>query len=165
MPLEQNFVYTPWEGIKFIQDGEEGRILGLLKDVRANLSILKPNFSNQNLKEILVLVEGKELILQARPNEKEPHAEINYRIDLSNAKQRIDQYRRDSEGGCQSCKRLRHFMPLQDEHVYFCNKYENNDVTDSGHSPRLERFYKTGCDEKEFIIGRKLEEVLKDFKE
>ena len=161
MPLEQNFVYVPWKGIGFIP-GEEGRMIGLLKDVRENLVALNTEFSNKKLKEILNAVEEGELKIKSNKiNEESPKAEIIYTVDLSKAKQRVNQYRHDSEGGCKSCKKFGHYMPLQDEHVLYCKAHEKCDVVDSGESPRISKFYKNGCDEKDIIIQRKLEEILK----
>jgi len=164
MPLEQNFVYKVWKGVDYIQ-GEGERIIGLLKDVRLNLSMLDKDFEGKSLQDILEVVEKNELVIKHQSNDENPQAEISYNIDLSYAKNRINQYRNDSEGGCKSCKRLRHYMPLQDEHVLFCDKYEKKDIVDSGHSPRITQFFKTGCGEKETIISKKLEEVLKNHRE
>lgn len=170
MPLKQEFVYKIWEGVKFIP-GEENRVIGMLKDVRLNLSMLDKDFKGKSLQEILKIIEEDKLIIKHKSDNENPQAEIVYEIDLSNARTRINNYRHDSEGGCQSCKLKKVYTPLQGEHFTYCEKVEdevfardNWSLTNS-QSPRISQFYKTGCGEKEPILKRKLEEVLKDYKE
>ena len=57
------------------------------------------------------------------------------------------------------------YMPLSDEHVIYCKLSENKDVVDVGNSPRIEKFYETGCDKKEIIFPKTIEEILKNYKE
>lgn len=164
MPLEQNFTYKVWKGVDYIQ-GESERIIGLLKDVRSNLSILDKDFKGKSLQEILKLVEEKELIIKHKSDEENPQAELIYNVDLSNARTRVAQYRHNSEGGCKSCKEFRHYMPFQDEHMFYCNLYENLNKIYFGNSPRIEKFQKEGCDEKQVKIPMKLEDVIKKHRE
>jgi len=161
MVLEQEIKYKVCDGVRYTQNPET-KILNLLRDVRASAAILKPILSNHRLDTILEVVERGYWIIENKVNPKEPLVALNYNVDLSQATNLVRQYRHDSEGGCQSCKAIRHYMPFQDEHVLYCSKYEKQDVTDSGHSPRIEKFSKTGCNDKEQILGRKLEEVLKE---
>ncbi len=164
MPLQQKFTYKVWKGVDYIQ-GEGERIIGLLKDVRLNLSLLDKDFKGKSLKEVLELVEKDEIRIKHKSDEENPQAEIIYRIDLSNANQRITQYRNDSEGGCKSCTQFGHYMPFSDEHVFYCKLYENIDAIHIGDSPRITKFQKEGCDEKKVKIPVKLDDVIKRHKE
>lgn len=165
MPLQQDYNYKIPEHIRNIQD-KESQILNLLRDVKSNISILKKDITKLSLVEILQIVENEKCIIKKQVDLRhlerkiQTRAGINYEVDLSEAKQMVRNYRNNSEGGCGSCKYIRSYMPLQDEHVLFCKKYEKEDVVDSGNSPRISQFYEDGCDDKEVIIKRKIKEVL-----
>lgn len=163
MSLEQRYEYEIPENIKKNKD-REGQVLGLLRDVRANVCLLRPDISSHGLDVILKAVEEGEWILQKKDNavlkKKGEEAELNYNIDLYQAKYLIGQYRRDSEGGCRPCIHIRSYMPCQDEHVTYCNLYEKEGVVSEGSSPRIAEFYKRGCDDRDPVLKRKLEEIL-----
>ena len=169
MPLEQKYNYKISDGIRYTPSEEE-KVIRLLKDVRDNVSLLRPDLEKQRLEIILEVVEKGKWELQDLnvPNTKSldslKQIELIYNIDLSQAKNIIAQYRHDSEGGCESCVKRGHYMPFSDEHVFFCSKYESPEKLDFGNSPRRIKFNETGCDEKEPILKRKLEEVLKEHK-
>lgn len=159
MSLEQKNKYKIPEYIKKIKD-REGQVLVLLRDVRDCVALLKPVLKNQGLDAILKVVEEGEWSIQDKVDPIKTEVEINYNIDLSQAKCIISQYRRDSEGGCQSCNYINSYMPCQDEHVTYCSLYEKAGVVGEGSSPRIAQFSKTGCADKEPRLKRKLEEVL-----
>lgn len=164
MALEQEYKYKVCDGVKYTQNEEE-KIINLLKDVRASVALLKPALAKQRLDAILEVVEKGEWHIQKIFDSKDPWVEINYNIDLYQAKQIIDSYRHNSEGGCKSCKKIASYMPLQDEHVTYCSLYEEATVVSCGDSPRIAKFYEKGCGiDRRPKIKRKLEEVLKDYK-
>jgi hypothetical protein len=164
MPLKQKVRYRVWKGVNYIQ-GEGERIIGLLKDVRLNLSMLNKEFKSKSLKEILELVEKDKINIKHKSDEENPQAEIIYSVNLSDANQGIINYRHNSEGGCKSCSQFQTYMPFPDEHVSYCGLYEKFDVVDLGSSPRIAKFYEQGCDEKKVKIPMKLEEVINNHKE
>lgn len=161
MSLELKYKYKVCKGVGYTNH-EEQKIIRLLKDVRTSVALLRPDFENKRLEDILEVVEKGKLIFQKEANPEEIWVELNYKIDLSEAKEIIDDYRYKSEGGCQSCKRKASFMPFSDEHVTYCSLYENESTTNEGSSPRITQFYNTGCDDKEVIFNKKIEEIIKE---
>jgi hypothetical protein len=169
MVLEQEIKYKVCDEVRYTQS-EEAKIINLLKDVRRSVAILKPVLSNHRLDTILEVIERGNWIIQDKVNPKEPLVALNYNVDLSEAKNLVGQYRQHSEGGCQSCKAIRHYMPFQGDYFKYCSKVEDEEFAKSNWSNHnsasstIRKFYPTGCDDKEPIHKRKLEEVLKDHK-
>jgi len=159
MPLEQKYDYVIPNHIKKIKAPED-QILALLRDVKSNVALLNMDIRRLSLQDVSNIIERGELIFPKIISDGNKEVKINYNVDLSKAKQLINDYKYKSEGGCQSCIYIRGFMPLQDEHVTFCSKYEQSDAIDSGFSPRIDKFYKAGCEDKESKIKRKLENLL-----
>jgi hypothetical protein len=165
MVLEQEIKYKVCDEVRYTQN-EESKILNLLRDVRASVALLRPDMTNQRLDAILEVVEKGEWIIEDKVNPKEPLVALNYNIDLSEANNLVRQYRQHSEGGCQSCLSRKIYSPMQGESFTYCNMRETeafakeNWTINISKSPRIEKFSKTGCDDKTPILKRKLEEVL-----
>jgi hypothetical protein len=159
MPIINNLLHEP----KIERIEKEEQLIDFLKEIKSSigryLNIVNLTSPKESLKDILKIVEeGK---YEGRRNttvtlEQDPI----YRIDLSKAKQIIYNYRRNSEGGCQSCKKIASYMPCQDEHVTYCTLFEVADVVSSGSSPRISAFYQAGCNDRKPVFKRKLEEIL-----
>jgi hypothetical protein len=168
MSLEQPYNYVISDGIKYTQNEEE-KIIRLLKDVRENICLLRPDLANQELDTVLEAIEKGEWNLQNLniPGKElfDPikQIEVNYHIDLSQAKEIIDNYRHFSEGGCRPCINLINF-PKDMETCQYCKIGENEDslkdTNVSNKSPKVQEFYKRGCDDRCPVLKRRLEEVL-----
>ena len=168
--INKGVSYEPGKWIGFIQDGEEGRIIGLLKDVRDSAASLNPALKNQRLDIVLKVIEEGEWLIHNKSDSEFPQVESNYLLDLSKAKNKIANYRQNSEGGCISCISLRSHSPFPGDYIKYCGKYEDEKLANeewnnnTSQSTRIKKFYEIGCDDKEPIIKRKLEEVLKEHK-
>ena len=118
MSLEQPYRYKVSDGVRYTQN-EEKKVIRLLKDVRNNVSILRPDIADQRLDAILEVIEIGEWKLQnlnvsnRKVLDSIKQVELIYNIDLSQAKNIITQYRHDSEGGCQSCISRKIYNPHQ----------------------------------------------------
>ena len=163
MTLKEKYEYEICKGVEYVQN-EEKKVLDLLRDVRASVALLRPDVENQRLDDILEVVEKGKWILQKKVNPEKPAVELSYNIDLSEAKQLIDDYRKNSEGGCQSCKNLRRFFKNMETYKYCKIGEDESSVLNppvSNLSSKIEKFYKEGCGEdKEVKIKTKLEELL-----
>jgi len=163
MTLKEKYEYEICKGVEYVQN-EEKKVLDLLRDVRASVALLRPDVENQRLDDILEVVEKGKWILQKKVNPEKPAVELSYNIDLSEAKQVIYNYRRNSEGGCQSCKNLRRFFKNMETYKYCKIGEDESSVLNppvSNLSSKIEKFYKEGCGEdKEVKIKTKLEELL-----
>ena len=157
MTLVSDITYlAPFGEIK-----EEKQIIALLEDVKNDL--VGVDNSNKDLfdfKKLLNVIDGTkyEVIKES----------IRQVVDLSKAKHLIDSYRRQSEGGCQSCKEHGHFMPYQDEHIFYCKLYEqeklDNNELDFENSPRISKFSEKGCKDKKPVFTKTIEQILKENK-
>jgi hypothetical protein len=165
MVLEQPIKYKVCKGVGYTQN-EETKILNLLRDVRASVTLLRPDMAKQRLDIILEAVEKGELILQKSVDSKKSWVELNYNIDLSDAQQIISNYRRNSEGGCQSCISLRSYTPFPGDYFKYCKEVENeafaidNWNNNTSESPTIRKFYDIGCENRKPIISKRLEELL-----
>jgi len=148
MVLESEIKYkAPFKEIK-----KEKDVIKLLNDVGKDLHMVGLRASEASLKEFLRIIEkGK--------YEKSSEG-IKQVVDLSDAKFLVNQYRRGSEGGCQSCKKYGHYMPFQDEHVFYCGLDENPEKVDFGKSQKIKKFYETGCEDKKPVFTKTIEEII-----
>ena len=140
----------------------ESDIIELLNNVKKDLIYLGHPVSSSSLKEVLNIIEKGEYKIK---DEFTLNPVYNL-VDLSKAKDFIDRYKHFSEGGCQSCKNANYFKPLSDETRVYCSIGEKEEdairnTNSSSRSPKIEKYFKNGCDERKPIF-RKLEEVLKD---
>ena len=130
--------------------------VNLLREIRRKTGLLDHRLSDMDLKEILGVIE--------RDRYEIPRAEygIDDVVDFSEARALYQEYRRLSEGGCDSCNHLNYSKPMPDETYSWCGKRETEkDVRpEDGISPRIRKYSKEGCEEiaRHF---RKLEDVLK----
>ncbi len=170
MSLNDLSEYTVPQRIKSTKDAEQ-QIIDLLIDVRDNICFVRPDFENQRLDAVLEIVEKEKWVFQKGVHPRKPWVESNYKIDFSEAKQLIINYRFNSEGGCQSCLSLRSYTPFPGDHFKYCEEVEdenfaiNNWSNDNSQSPTIKKFYEIGCKNRKPIISRKLEEVLAGYKE
>lgn len=108
MPLNKLYTYEPWKGIGFIQNPEK-RIIGLLEDVRNNAALLIPELKDIRLNAILEVVEKGEWKIKVKEKQEMPQVELNYKIDLSKAKEMLDNYRNIYENQCRYCNNYTKF--------------------------------------------------------
>jgi hypothetical protein len=152
MVLKNNLTYeSPIKKIK-----SEVDVIVLLNDVASNLHSVGYPTPAVSLKEFLKIIEKGKYETQGKDN-----LNINS-VDLSEAQDLIADYRRQSEGGCESCTHIGRYMPFPDEHVTYCSLYENENIVGEGSSPRIETFYETGCDEKKPIFSKTIENIVKE---
>ena len=76
------------------------KVLLVLQDVRRVIGELQPAFRSKTLKEVL------ETIPKKRSEPLVIEGDNLMGVDLSAAQAILDAYREDSEGGCQSCRKL-----------------------------------------------------------
>jgi len=151
MVIKNELIYKP--SIKVLEKEED--VITLIREVNSDLS--KLGYCNLliSLKKVLKTIESGKYEFQREDS-------IVDSVDLSKAKNLIETYKRFSEGGCQSCKKMSHYMPFPDEHVNYCSKFENKEIVESGFSPRINQFYKTGCEVKEPIFKKSLDKLLEE---
>ncbi|HPD82139.1 MAG TPA: hypothetical protein PK357_03510 [Candidatus Pacearchaeota archaeon] len=159
MPLNQLYTYTVPEEIKKIEDAEE-KVIALLRNVRANVGILRPHFLKADLEFILNVVKQGKWILQDQLNINSAFLErrigkevrLNYDINLSDAKEIIDDYTQFSEKGCKSCINLGKLYKEMETGRYCKLDETEKSIVESpildNKSFKIHKFYKTGCDDK-----------------
>ena len=153
MVLKNNLTYeSPIKKIK-----SEGDVIVLLNDVASNLHSVGYPTPAVSLKEFLKIIEKGKYEVQGKDS-----LNINS-VDLSKAQNLIADYRHHSEGGCPSCIKIGSYMPFEDEHVTYCSLYEKANVVDSGSSPKINQFYKTGCINKKPVFSKTIEQLLENF--
>jgi len=169
MSLNKPVKYIPGKYLSYIQ-GQGERIIGLLKDVRDSVALLRPDLKNQRLDIVLEVIEEGKWILQEKTDKMNSNIELNYEVDLTIARDIVNNYRNGSEGGCKSCSLRRVYTPMEGERFTYCSKHENEDFAinnwniNNSQSPTIKEFYEKGCDEKEIVFARKLEEILQEHK-
>lgn len=164
MSLELKYKYKVCKGVGYTNH-EEQKIIRLLKDVRTSVALLRPDFESKRLEDILEVVEKGKLIFQKEANPEEIWVELNYKIDLSEAKEIIDDYRYKSEGGCQSCKNLGKFYRDMETYRYCKIGEDESSVVGlpiSDQSSKINKFYKEGCGDKDPVFKKKIEEIIKE---
>lgn len=153
MVLVNHLTYEP----KIEEIEEEGQVIELIKDVAVDIHMLGFPVGDYNTKSILQQIEhGK------YDASKQKGDNFLNKVDLSKAQSLIQDYRKKSEGGCQSCKEYCHFMPLPGEHIFYCNIGEDPKELDYGSSPKVKKYNKKGCEDKKPIFSKTIEEILKD---
>ena len=158
MVLINNLVYET--NLKKIE--KEEQVIELLNEVNHDVASFLNVVGLDSLKGVLKVVE--EGVYESKRNEKPSGPKITYRIDLSQAKALINQYRSLSEGGCQSCEEYGHNKPLLDENIFYCKLDEqealNREELNFGDSPKISKFYKKGCEDRKPIFSRTIEQIL-----
>ena len=161
MTLSSNINYK--SKIKTVEEINPDSVLGMLREVRSEISDLDSSFKNKTLKEVLWVIE-----------------EGTYRIDgtvrkvinLSHAKEVISKYRENSEGGCLSCVSLgKETIDAQDgSSGWYCKvsdpdynrntRGEEPGVRYGGSSPKIKEHYKNPCGDWKPKFPKKLEILL-----
>jgi len=172
MSLNKLYKYSLPEEIKNIEDKGE-RVIGLLNNIRAVSSLLKPSFSKVNLKQVLDAVKEGRLVLQSQTSVNQINLEksigkqisLNYDIDLSEAKQIVNDYIARSERGCEYCGNLGKFYE-DNETGRYCKIGETeksivNFPLMNNESPKIHEFWKTGCTDRTPTL-KPLEELLRE---
>jgi hypothetical protein len=141
MTIVTTSTYEPSERVTV--DGKG--IVSLLKDVGADI-IEFGKLKHLPVEQILLLIEqGK---FETPSHYFQGKGTLLKRLDLSAAKAIVDTYKRNSEGGCQSCV---YRKPVSDEGGEYCDIYEilkNQDVRNMGKSPCLNQYWEKGCKNK-----------------
>lgn len=152
MVLVNHLTYEP--AIKEIK--KEEQVIELIKDVAVDIHMLGFPVGDYNTKSILRQIEhgGYDAPKQKGDN-------FFYSVDLSKAQSLIQDYRRKSEGGCQSCKEKGIHKPYPDETLIYCKLYEDYKKLDLvGSSPRINEFSEKECEDRKPIFLRTIEEIL-----
>jgi hypothetical protein len=135
--------------IKKFEDISPDSVLSMLRDVGADIKKLDDSFQHLDLEKVRQTIEKGEYIIKGK---------VSTIIDLSEAKEIIEQYREDSEGGCQSCQKLgSEVIDAMDADIgYYCEvadpdckkgwipEYQSR-VTYSGNSPKVKKYYHNPC--------------------
>jgi hypothetical protein len=173
MSLHKLYKYSLPEEIKNIEDKGE-RVIGLLNNIRAVSALLKPSFSKVNLKQVLDAVKEGRLVLQSQTSVNQINLEksigkqisLNYDIDLSEAKEIVNDYIARSERGCEYCGNLGKVYKDMEPGRYCKIGDTEKSIVDSpilnNESPKIHQFWKTGCTADRTPTLRPLEEVLKE---
>jgi len=153
--------------VKYTSGNEELKIIRLLKDVRDSVALLRPDLGNERLENILDAVEKGEMIISKTSDEDKLWVELNYNVDLSDAKKIVDDYKAQTEKGCEHCGNIGKFYKDMETYRYCKIGESENSVAKlpiSDKSTKINQFYKTGCEDRTPSL-RPLEEVLIENKE
>jgi len=151
MPIITKRVYEP--SMCTIESEED--ISRLIKDVMTSIEEVDSlNFLKSKI-ATLKLVESGGYRLHERI------AELN--IDLSKAKELVEYYRANSEGGCKSCRYGISFHTAPDEHHAYCSLNETEEdilSTDKQFSTYIQMHSDKGCKDIKRKFTRTIEEIL-----
>lgn len=157
MPIINNLVYEPdIEGIK-----KEEQVIELLNDVKKSIALFY-NVRSNSLEKVLKIVEQG--VYESERNGKPSEPLVTYRVDLSKAQSLIQDYRRKSEGGCESCIDRKKFYENNETYKY-CRIGENeNSAKDfsNNNSPKINKFSEKGCKDRQPIFSKTIEQILKE---
>ncbi|MCX6750639.1 MAG: hypothetical protein NTZ83_04235 [Candidatus Pacearchaeota archaeon] len=164
MPIINNLVHEP--EIKSITKKEQ--VIELLKEVKSSigryLNIVNLTNPKESLKDILKIIEKGEY--EGRRNttvdlEQDPI----YRVDLSKAKEIIDDYRARSERRCEYCGNLGTvYKDMKPGRYCKIGETEKSIVelpTLNNESPKIHEFWKAGCNDRTPTL-KPLEELLEE---
>ncbi len=157
MTIKNNMTYEP----PFKELEKEEEIISLLNDVKNSFCILDASIKLPiHLDEIVSIIDKEVYDIEQNPF-------LFNSINLSQAKNLLNDYRYKSEGGCQSCQKIKYFKPLPDETLSYCSLSEKQedaiaDMDASSQSERIKQYFQKGCEERKPIF-RLLEEVLKNY--
>jgi len=139
MTLTSTVKYEPI--IKKIKDISPESVLKMVSNVRREIGELDPSFA-----------DGR----------------ITTNLDLSSAKDIINIYRNNSEGGCKSCSDFSSDIINNDRDTFFyCEKKEHYQRTPKvcgyniGFSPELKKYYETPCNSWKPKFSLRLEELIR----
>ena len=146
MPLLLNATYEP--KMRSVEEISPESILAMIKDVRDEIARLEPSFRDDNLTMVWEIIESGQHIVKG---------DTPTKINLRAAAGFVSEYRKHSEGGCQSCVNLgRETIDTQDATSgWYCRvsdpDYDKNGVGDgprvrySGFSPKVRKHYQNPC--------------------
>lgn len=144
MTLSSNINYK--SKIKKADDINPNSVLGMLEEVRSEISDLDSSFRNKTLKEVLGIIEKGSYRIDGT---------VKKVIDLSDARGVISAYKENSEGGCQSCVSLGsetlcaedgecgHYCKVSDPD--YDKEARGVGVKYSGFSPKIKEHYENPC--------------------
>lgn len=169
MSIEQPYNYRIPNHINDIKNEEE-KVIALLRNIRANASLFRLEFARETLQNILEAVEKGEWsfknlnVLNKDYLDKtiEKNVVLNHNINLSEAKQIIDDYIHHSKKGCESCINLGKIYKEMETGRYCKLDEDESSVIGlpiSDFSVKIREFYETGCENKKPVF-RPLETVL-----
>ncbi|MBI2661851.1 hypothetical protein HYX11_00135 [Candidatus Woesearchaeota archaeon] len=157
MVLLSKIEYEP--AIKGFKDISPESILKMLYDVRQEIGKLEPSFADIDLLRVVAIVESGKY---------EINRNILTKIDLSSAKQIVNTYRNNSEGGCESCSNFSIDIINDNRDMFFyCDIKEHYQRTpqecghNNGFSPELAKYYETPCASWKPKFSPKLEELIR----
>ncbi len=145
MTIVTTSTYEPSERITIDEKG----IVRLLKDVGADIKEFG-KLKHLPVEQILLLIEIGKFETPSRYFQGE--GTLLNRLDLSAAKEIVDAYKRNSEGGCQSCGYRGHIPDGGGEYCNVHETLENLDARDIGKSPKLQQYWRTGCENRQSIL-------------
>jgi hypothetical protein len=156
MPIHQLYKYEIPEEIKNMKNEEE-KIIKMLDDIKESSRCRDTLISLFGLNKILNAVNKGKLIIPGREHG------LNYEVDLSEAKEIVDDYISRSEGGCEYCGNLGKTYK-NNETGRYCKIDETEKSIirfpiSSNESIKIREFYKKGCKEKTSSF-KPLERVL-----
>jgi hypothetical protein len=135
------------------------RVLGMLEDVKANIGEVSFPLGRMDLAGVLKIVESGTYDSKGD--------QITLRIDLSAAKNIVENYRRESEGGCYSCVNLtKQVIDAQDATSgTYCGKSDpdfdsKKGVKFCGPSSKISKYADDGCIYWESKLSPPLEVLL-----
>lgn len=158
--LKKNLIYEP--PIKLIKNEKD--VLKLLNDVGINLHLIGLHAAEASLERFLEIIEFGEY-------DNKKNGEIFYdSVDLSKAQSLIRDYREKSTSkGCKSCEHSKIYKPSTSEEMKYCNLHEipenierNSNAPDYDSSPRINKLYWKGCEDKKPIFTKTIEEIIKE---
>lgn len=138
------------------------KILAMIKEARSEIGKFDPSFSVLDLKEVIRIIDAGNYDITGT---------VQTRIDLSEAKGKIQTYRDNSEGGCQSCTEfMRHVLNDDMDSFCYCNTHEHRERTPKecrygrGFSPKVKVHYHTPCSPEHWKprFSPKLEKLIEE---
>jgi hypothetical protein len=143
-------------------DGDQG-LMAMFVDLKESMELMHPGWKTLTLLDLLHQVEKGDWTIGGPFSAPGTETVVN----LSEANTAVRDYRRASEGGCQSCKHCRYVKPLPDETVKYCGLKEDEEIilkmwakVDRNLSPEIARFWDKGCDVKDPILAKTVEQLL-----
>ena len=157
MTLTSTVKYEPI--IKKIKDISPESVLKMVSNVRREIGELDPSFADVDLVRVVAVIEAGKYEINGR---------ITTNLDLSSAKDIINIYRNNSEGGCKSCSDFSSDIINNDRDTFFyCEKKEHYQRTPKvcgyniGFSPELKKYYETPCNSWKPKFSLRLEELIR----
>lgn len=135
--------------VQLLMEDIQGDLINLIQETRGGIMDLRISHLLKVVEE-----EGIYSITTGR---------IKRTLDFSAARDLIQQYRKDSEGGCESCQNLKSIKPHPDETYLHCgyNETEKDVDENTGRSPMIGKNYQTGCGNVNRRFSKTIEQLLR----